>query len=622
MFKRGWIGRFFHAIWRGADGLRKVLHLLVLLFLFSIVLAIFSAGTPKIPETGALLIQPQGTLVEQLAGDPFERGIAELTGDLPAQTLVTDVLDGLDFAADDERITTVVLDLRGFGGAGMSTLQRVAAAMLKFRESDKAIIAHGDYFSQGAYFLAAHADEVYMHPRGLLLLPGFGAYRNYYKDAIDKLKIDWNVFRAGAYKSGVEPYVRNSMSDEDRSSISRVIERLWNSYREGIAAARQIPADSADRLIGEFATLVEQADVSASDVAVNLDFVDELLTRQELVTRIVGQVGADDDSPLGFTAISLDDYIAHMRLTAGLSDQKQNVAIVVASGEILDGRQSPGKVGGESTSELLARARKDEAVSAVVLRIDSPGGSAFASELIRGEVLALQAAGKPVVASMGDVAASGGYWIAMSTDQIFATESTITGSIGVYRLFPTFERTLETIGVHTDGVGTSVIAGSLRLDRTLNADARRIVQAMTDDDYEHFVSLVAAGRGLDVDSVQRIAQGQIWIGREALDNGLVDELGNLDAAIRAAAALAGLEEDSYGKRLFEKELSPAELFTLQFMGGAKALGLQPGWLRGGGTSLERVAGHVETLLAPLTRFNDPRGSYAHCFCDFSPVLTR
>ncbi|NNL54595.1 MAG: signal peptide peptidase SppA, partial [Woeseia sp.] len=185
-----------------------------------------------------------------------------------------------------------------------------------------------------------------------------------------------------------------------------------------------------------------------------------------------------------------------------------------------------------------------------------------------------------------------------------------------------FERTLETIGVHTDGVGTSVIAGSLRLDRTLNADARRIVQAMTDDDYEHFVSLVAAGRDLDVDSVQRIAQGQIWIGREALDNGLVDELGNLDAAIRAAAALAGLEEDSYGKRLFEKELSPAELFTLQFMGGAKALGLQPGWLRGGGTSLERVAGHVETLLAPLTRFNDPRGSYAHCFCDFSPVLTR
>ncbi|MGB5246399.1 MAG: signal peptide peptidase SppA, partial [Woeseia sp.] len=440
----------FHGLWRAADGLRKVLHLLVLLFVFSIVIAMLSASAPQIPKSAALLIQPQGALVEQLEGDPFERGFAELVGEAPVQTLVQDVIDGLRFAADDKSITTVVLDLRGFGGAGMSSLHRVAAAMVEFRQSEKAIIAHGDYFSQGGYFLAAHADEVYMHPQGMLLLQGFAAYRNYYKDAIDTLKIDWNVFRAGTYKSAVEPYLRNDMSDEDRSSLSRIIERLWSSYQESITLARQMPADSIDRLIGEFADSVQRDDLDASDIAVEFNFVDELLTRHQLSERIAARAGRDEDSPLGYPAVSLGDYVAHKRLLAGDPGKEKNVAIIVASGEILDGYQPPGTVGGESATEPLERARKDESVSAVVLRIDSPGGSVFASEVIRQEILALQDAGKPVVASMGSVAASGGYWIAMSTDHILATESTITGSIGVFGMFPTFERTLETIGIHTD----------------------------------------------------------------------------------------------------------------------------------------------------------------------------
>lgn len=620
MSQRGWIRGFFHGLWRGADGLRKVLHLLLLLFVFSIVIAMFSAGAPQIPASAALLIQPQGALVEQLDGDPFERGFAELVGDAPAQTLVQDVIDGLQFAASDNGITMVVLDLRGFGGAGISTLHRVAEAMVVFRESEKPIIAHGDFFSQGGYFLAAHADDVYMHPSGMLLLQGFGAYRNYYKDAIDTLKIDWNVFRTGDYKSAVEPYLRDDMSDQDRSSISRIIERLWNGYREGIAQARQIPVDSADRLIGEFAELVAQDNLKAADVAVELKFVDELLTRRELNERIAARAGQDDDSSSGYPAVTLADYVAHRRLLAGDTSKEKNIAVIVAAGEILDGYQPPGTIGGESTADLLARARKDETVSAVVLRIDSPGGSVFASEVIRHEVLALQDAGKPVVASMGSIAASGGYWIAMSTDRILATESTITGSIGVYSMFPTFERTLDSIGVHTDGVGTSAIAGALRLDRTMNDDTRRILQAMVEDDYRRFVGHVAADRHLEPEAVERIAQGQVWTGREAFDNGLVDEIGNLDAAVRAAAGLAGLEEGAYGQRYFEKELSPAELLALQFLGGAQAVGLTPLRLRGPSSSLERIAGHVEKLLRPLARFNDPRGSYAHCLCDFSTLL--
>lgn len=622
MSQRGFLGRFFHALWRGADGLRKVLHLLLLLAVFGVLFAVLSGGAPVIPAAGALVIQPSGSLVEQLDGDPFERGLEELMGDGPAQTLVQDVVDGLRFAATDKRIKTVVLDLRGFGGAGMSSLQRVAGAMLEFRQSNKLIIAHGDYFTQGAYFLAAHADEVYMHPRGLLLLQGFGAYRNYYKDAIDTLKIDWNVFRAGDYKSAVEPYLRNDMSDEDRSSISRIIERLWSSYREGITVARELPADSVDRLIGDFAELVAQKDVDSSQVPLQLKFIDGLLTRQELNDRIAEQAGQDDKEPQGYPAIGLLDYVAHQRLLNGDPSKEKNIAIVVASGEILDGFQPPGTVGGESTAALLARARKDESVQAVVLRIDSPGGSVFASEVIRHEVLALQDAGKPVVASMGSVAASGGYWIAMSTDHILATESTITGSIGVFGMFPTFERTLDTIGIHTDGVATSAIAGALRPDRTMNEDTRRIMQAMVEDDYQRFVSQVAADRDLEIDAVERIAQGQVWTGREALDNGLIDEIGNLDEAIRAAAGLAGLADDGYGRRYFEPELSPAELLALQLLGGARAVGLMPSLHRGQTSALERIAGHVEKLLLPVARFNDPRGSYAHCFCDFSAMLSR
>ncbi|MGB5737766.1 MAG: signal peptide peptidase SppA [Woeseia sp.] len=622
MSQRGWISKVFHGLWRAADGLRKVLHLLVLLFVFSIVIAMLSASAPQIPKSAALLIQPQGALVEQLEGDPFERGFAELVGEAPVQTLVQDVIDGLRFAADDKSITTVVLDLRGFGGAGMSSLHRVAAAMVEFRQSEKAIIAHGDYFSQGGYFLAAHADEIYMHPQGMLLLQGFAAYRNYYKDAIDTLKIDWNVFRAGTYKSAVEPYLRNDMSDEDRSSLSRIIERLWSSYQESITLARQMPADSIDRLIGEFADSVQRDDLDASDIAVEFNFVDELLTRHQLSERIAARAGRDEDSPLGYPAVSLGDYVAHKRLLAGDPGKEKNVAIIVASGEILDGYQPPGTVGGESATELLERARKDESVSAVVLRIDSPGGSVFASEVIRQEILALQDAGKPVVASMGSVAASGGYWIAMSTDHILATESTITGSIGVFGMFPTFERTLETIGIHTDGVGTSVVAGALRPDRTMNDDTRRIMQALVNDDYQRFIGQVAADRNLEVDAVDRIAQGQVWTGREALANGLIDALGDLDEAIRVAAGLAGLEEGAYGLRYIEQELSPTQLLALQIFGSAQALGISPAGMFRKPSALERVAGHVEKLLEPLARFNDPRGSYAHCFCDFRSMLAR
>jgi len=609
--KSNWFFRFFHGLWRGADALRKVLHLVVLLALFSVIIAALRAGSPDVPSSGALLVQPQGFLVEQLAGDPFERGIGELTGDAEAQTLVRDIVDGLEFAAEDDRIRAVVVDLRGFGGAGQSKLERVAGALMTFRESGKPVIAHGGFFSQGGYYLAAHADEVYMDPQGLLRLQGFGVYRNYVKDAIDKLKINWNVFRAGEYKSAYESYTRNDMSEQDRRTYSRLLEQLWSAYQEGIVVARDLAPDSIERQIAEFGDKVRRDELTAAGVAVEAGFVDELLTGDELAARIAEHAGADPDSALGYRAANLEDYLAERRLVAGSPKQERNVAMIVAAGEILPGRQPPGTIGGESTAALLAKARRDESVSAVVLRVDSPGGSVFASDQILHEVLALRDAGKPVVASMSSVAASGGYWISMAADRIFANETTLTGSIGVLGMFPTFEDSLGALGIYTDGLGTTPIAGALRLDRGLNEETRGIIQALVDDDYDRFIDAVARYRGLDREAVARVAEGQVWTGREAMNNGLVDELGDVEQAVAAAASLAGLEEGAYGSVRYEPELTPMEEIVLGLLGGARALGFDT---RREPSAVERLARRVETGLDNLARFSDPRGSYSHCFC--------
>ncbi|MCB1842812.1 MAG: signal peptide peptidase SppA, partial [Halioglobus sp.] len=344
--------------------------------------------------------------------------------------------------------------------------------------------------------------------------------------------------------------------------------------------------------------------------------VDKLLSRQQLRDRIATFAGRDEDSSLGYRAAYLGDYVAQMRLLHNASTGRGNIAVIVASGEILDGRQSPGTIGGESTAELLARARQDENIKAVLLRVDSPGGSAFASEVIRHEVLALQAAGKPVVASMGSVAASGGYWISMAADRIVATEATLTGSIGVFGMFPTFERSLAALGVYSDGVGTSSLAGVLRPDRTMTEETQRIVQALVNDDYDKFISKEADHRGLSKVAVDRVAQGQVWTARDALDYGLIDSIGDFDAAVAIAAELGGIGDGEYSLQYFEPELSPAEMLALQFLGGAKALGVDLSNIKQQPTAVQNIAVMVENVLRPLTRFNDPQGIYAHCLCRF------
>jgi protease-4 len=372
-----------------------------------------------------------------------------------------------------------------------------------------------------------------------------------------------------------------------------------------------------DNAIDDYAqNLVAHTEAAGGDLAIvarDRGLVDALLGRTELRDVMIGHVGPDADDDSTYSGVWMYDYLSQLALRRATKEDAANVAVVVASGSILDGSQPPGTIGGDSTAALLERALDDESVRAVVLRVDSGGGSAFASEVIAEEVRKLQAAGKPVVASMGSVAASGGYWISMDADRIYASPTTITGSIGIVGMFPTFQRTLATVGIATDGVGTTPWSGQLRPDRGMSEEARKLFQIVIDDGYRDFINGVARGRGLDVDYVDSIGQGQVWSGEEALANGLVDELGDLNAAIEGAAGLAGLE--AYGQKLIEIEMSPTEQLILDLLTTFTRIGIDPAAFASPPSPIQQFANQLQALVARVAQFNDPKGMYSYCFCE-------
>lgn len=613
MSDRNLFVRLMTSLWRGINGLRKVLHLLLLLFIFAAFIGAVSGGPPLLPKKAALVIKPTGALVEQLAGDPYERALGELLGEAPAQTLVKDIVDALEYAQTDDRITAVHLELSGLGSAGLAKLQRVAAAIDAFKESGKPVIASADSFAQQGYYLAAHADELYMHPEGIVFLQGYGGYRNYYKDAIDHLRIDWNVFRVGTHKSFVEPFTRMDMSPEDRESRTRLIDQFWSMYRQDVVAARGLPEGAIDNYTQNMVEHVASANGDIALAARDTGLVDDLLGRAALRERIKEYAGEDSDDETMYSSVALGEYLGPMRLLHGPKPEEENVAVVVAVGEILDGTQPPGSVGGDSTAALLREALGDESVKAVVLRVDSPGGSVFASEVIAQEIQSLQEAGKPVVASMGSVAASGGYWISVVADKVLASPATVTGSIGVFGMVPTFQRSLEVVGVATDGVATTPWA-AVRPDLELPEKAKQLIQMVIENIYDDFISNVAEYRGMEKQAVDSIGQGQVWTGADALENGLVDELGGLDDAIGIAAELGGLAEGDYGQISIEPKLSPTEQMILDMLTVAKSVGIDPASFVAAPTPIAAFANRLQAMLAAITKFNDPKGVYSHCFC--------
>jgi protease IV len=549
------------SLWHGLDVLRRVLHLVLLLILFIGIIVALRSTIPRLPERGALVIHPSGDIVEQLAGEPLQRVINEAQGQAAPQTLLWDLTRAIHKAATDTRIQALLIETDDLGGVGQAKLEELARVIREFRGAGKKVIARGSYFLQGQYYLAAQADEVYLDPFGFVLLPGYDQYRMYFKDAIDKLAVDVHLVRAGRFKSADEPYVRRDMSAEDRQETGVYLQALWQGYRNSVAHARRIDAESLNAYTNGYAAAVRQAGGDTAAVAQAAGLVTGLRTGAQVEQRMIELVGADPDLH-SFRAVALDDYLRVLHTEQRLRrSTDQAVGVIMATGEIQDGNQASGTIGGESTAALLRQARFDDAIKAVVLRIDSPGGSVFASEQIYREIQALRSAGKPVVASMSDVAASGGYYIAAPADQIYASPNSITGSIGVFATIPTFERTLAKLGVAVDGVGTTALSGTLRIDRSLKPEAEQILQAGVDHTYAQFLQRVATGRRKTTQAVDDIAQGRVWAGSDALRLGLVDRLGGYDDAVHDAAQRGRLGRD-YDVRVIEPVLSVPEQLLL------------------------------------------------------------
>lgn len=603
--------RVFLGIWHFIDGARKVfLNLLFFLIVFFILSAIFSGGDSLIVQpNSALLVQPAGRVVEEYTGTPLDHALQKASEGEVMETRLRDVVAAIRRAGSDSRISVLVIDPSRMWGIGLAALQEVEAAVADFRESGKPVIAIGDMLGQHQYYLAALADEVWLNPEGVVWLDGYAVYRQYYREVLEKLSVEVNLFRVGDYKSAGEPYIRDDMSAQAREANLFWLGSLWQVYLEGVSRHRGLPLEDLTGAIDHFADRLEAADGDFAELARDLGLVDHLVSRSQAYQDLAAMSAPDDDGE-GFRHISAADYLVATNLTQVQRSGKK-VAVVVAQGEIISGREDRGYVASESTVERLRALSRRPDVAAVVLRIDSPGGDAFASEKIRSELQALREAGKPVVVSMGNVAASGGYWIAMAADEVWASPSTITGSIGVYGLSPRLHQSLERIGVRTDGVGTTPLSGQFDLTRPLQPELEKIFRTTINRTYDDFIEIVSVARDMPGDEVRAVAQGRVWSGTQALERGLIDRTGTLQQAIDSAGRIAGLGTD-FVTEYEEIELSTIELFLLEMAGGviAKA-GLYGGWNQ---LLPQKIFGSFQRDLEILFRNNGTLTVASHCWC--------
>ena len=603
---------FFSGLWRSLDALRKALHLILLLVIFGVLIGILRGSVPRIPAKAALLVAPEGQLVEQLSGDPLERALQQTRGETRHETLLWDLTDSIRAAANDQRIAAVALDLEKFEGAAQPTLEELAAALREFRASGKKVIAYGTEMTQERYYLAAQADEVLLDPMGFVLIEGYDRFRHYLKDVLDKIGVEINVFRVGSFKSAVETFTRMNMSPEDREESRVYLNALWTSYQAAVTRARKLPPDALEKYVESLSKTVPAAGGDAARVALQANLVTSLKTRIEFEQRLVGLVGKDDDTN-SFKSVSADDYVRYARAQKKLkADGKARIGVIVAQGDIVDGDQPPGTIGGETVARLIRQARTDKNIKALVLRVDSPGGSVLASEQIYRELVELRNAGKPVVVSMSGYAASGGYYISAPADEIWASPATITGSIGIFAIIPTIERTLGKVGVGVDGVGTTPLSGQLRLDRPLGDEARTLLQSTVSRGYNEFLERVATGRKKSRDEVDAIAQGRVWAGTDARRIGLVDQLGSFNDATRAAARRAKVTD--YALEFIEPELTWAQALAMQLRSSLAALFLRASPTE---TALAQLAQRLDPVTREaqrLAQFTVPNRLYAYCFC--------
>ncbi|EGR0313981.1 signal peptide peptidase SppA [Vibrio parahaemolyticus] len=603
------IGLIFKGIWKSITFIRLALANLIFLLMIAVFYFAFTytgEGRPVIEKESALVMNLSGPIVEQRRYvNPMDSVAGSLLGnEMPKENVLFDIVDTIRYAKDDAKVSGLVLALRDLPETNLTKLRYIAKALNEFKASGKPVYAVGDFYNQSQYYLASYADKVYMAPDGGVLIKGYSAYSMYYKTLLEKLDVSTHVFRVGTYKSAIEPFIRDDMSDAAKESATRWVTQLWSAFVDDVTTNRNINAKVLNPTMEELLTEMKSVDGDLAQLAVKMGLVDELATRQDIRTLFAKEFGSDGND--SYNAISYYDYLATIRPDYTLANH--DIAVVVASGAIMDGQQPRGTVGGDTVASLLRQARNDEKVKAVVLRVDSPGGSAFASEVIRNEVEALKKAGKPVVVSMSSLAASGGYWISMSADKIVAQPTTLTGSIGIFSVITTFEKGFSKLGINTDGVGTSPFSGD-GITTGLSEGASQAFQLGIEHGYKRFISLVGSNRDMTVEEVDKVAQGRVWTGQDALSFGLVDQMGDFDDAVELAAKLANVTD--YGIYWVEEPLSPTELFLQEFMNQVKvSLGVDATSLLP--KSLQPVAQQFEQDASLLQSFNDPKGQYAFC----------
>jgi len=606
------IRRFFRGFWTTLNFTRTLtLNFTFLIFILLLLSTIFSNAIKLQPNT-ALVISPKGKIVEQYTADATDRAFANLFGDKIHEVQLRDILHAIDASAKDSRIKHLVIIPDQITSAGISTLREIGAAIDNFKKTGKKVFAISNGMSQKEYYLASHADQVFLHPEGGLLIEGLGRYQNYYKDALDKLAVDVHVFRVGEYKSAVEPFILNKASREAREADLFWMNDVWSHFLVDIGKQRNIETAVLFNTVNQFPELLKEKKGDLAEVALKQKLVDKLMTRDQARDFLITQ-GEKDEENKTFRQIDLKNYVAlleHETLPVSSGDK---IAVVVAEGEIVGGDQPPGMVGGDSTARLIRKAREDEDVKAIVLRVNSPGGEVFASEVIRREVELTKGVKKPIVVSMGNVAASGGYWISMNADEIWAEPTTITGSIGIFGLFMSIPNTLAKIGVHTDGVGTTPLAGAFDARLPLDPRVGEMIQTVIDKGYRDFITRVAKARNKTPEEIDTVARGRVWSGSQAKERGLVDQLGGLNDAIVAAAKRATLDKN-YHIDYVEKELTPWQHFLLSFsneahayMGKAFDLGLPKTWIQ-----QEELRQQLKLL---KTLDSDKIGVFAYCFCE-------
>jgi protease-4 len=606
--------RLLKGIWRVLSGISRAISVLVpLLFVVIFVIAFsttLSESTPEpLPERAALLIAPTGPLVED--SRPSDTLSAFINQDYDQPTLLNDVVRSIRWAATDERITALVFDLENVAGPSTSQTLEISGAIKAFRASGKPVMAVGDFYSQAHYLLASQADQILLHPEGGMFLEGFSVYRSYLRAFLEKTRVTMHVFRAGENKSAVAPYLRDDMSEGEREVVTRWLEGLWSTYTDLAESGRELPAGTMDQFIASFATQLDASDNDLAETMLAAGWVDRLADHVQMEDALAEWVGVTDED--GYAeVITLDRYVEDVKMSRSLTEESLPlIAIIPVEGTLMPGDSEEGMAGSDTINGYIDAALESEDLAAVVLRVNSPGGSVFASDLIRRKLLEVSDTDIPIVVSMGTVAASGGYWIAAEADEIWALPTTLTGSIGAFSAFPTIEGIVEYIGVTVDGVGTTPLAGAASFNRGLSPEMASIVQALAYGAYDDFIELVASGRDMSEQAVRDVADGLVWTGAEAAELGLVDELGGLDEAVAAAARLAGVEDWRTARTRVPTSFESVLLQELSRFFGLVAAP-RGGWF-------ESLVSAFKPVIKSLSSLRDPTHVYAQCLA-CAPLL--